>query len=352
MRVRTFLAANMPEAIAMVRAEMGEDAVILSSQRSRRGFEIKAASEHRPTPASQPLENVDPVFSRLAALEAEFERRLVAAVAEPRPAAPSAQTAPVTLEAIVQRLTFHEMPRPLIERLGAAAARHGMADGYASLAHALGQILTFDPLSPDLGPTIALVGQPGAGKTACAAKLAVRCILAGRPATLISTDDSAGAASQLAAFGEVIGTRVISVEGPEALAVAIDTQRQQDPDTAIIVDTAGVNPFDRAETGHLRDLLTVAEAEPIMVTPSAGGRDLEDHAVMFKALGVRRVIATRLDLTRRLGGLFGAVASVGLAFAQGSASPYIAETLEPLDALALARRLLSDSDVMTVGVSL
>ena len=38
MRVRTFTAATMPDAMAQVRAEMGEDAIILSSQRSRRGM--------------------------------------------------------------------------------------------------------------------------------------------------------------------------------------------------------------------------------------------------------------------------------------------------------------------------
>ena len=61
---------------------MGEDAVILSSERSRRGVEVKAAAE-RSAPA---LENVDAAYSRLAALEAELERRLIAAIAQPESA--------------------------------------------------------------------------------------------------------------------------------------------------------------------------------------------------------------------------------------------------------------------------
>lgn len=72
-----------------------------------------------------------------------------------------------------------------------------------------------------------------------------------------------------------------------------------------------------------------------------GGRDLEDQAVIFKALGARRIVATRLDVARRLGGLIRAARTAGLALAQGSASPYIAETMEPLNPFALARRLLT-----------
>jgi hypothetical protein len=37
-----------------------------------------------------------------------------------------------------------------------------------------------------------------------------------------------------------------------------------------------------------------------------------------------------------------AAAASGLAFAQASSSPYIAETLEPMNPFALARRLLTD----------
>ena len=70
MRVRSFTAPTMPEAMAMVRAEMGEDAVILSSERSRRGVEVKAAAERGPAA----LENIDAAYSRLAALEDDHVR--------------------------------------------------------------------------------------------------------------------------------------------------------------------------------------------------------------------------------------------------------------------------------------
>ena len=75
MRVRTFTATTMPDAMAQVRAEMGEDAVILSSQRSKRGVEVKAAAERRP---AQTLEDIDGVYGWLAALETERDPAKIA----------------------------------------------------------------------------------------------------------------------------------------------------------------------------------------------------------------------------------------------------------------------------------
>ncbi|BCW88477.1 Flagellar biosynthesis protein FlhF [Alphaproteobacteria bacterium SO-S41] len=338
MRVRTFTATTMPDAMAQVRAEMGEDAVILSSQRSKRGVEVKAAAERKP---AQTLENIDSVYGRLAALEAELERRLVAAVAEPRIAAPRAAPETWTSDAIAARLAFHELPIPLIAKLIRTAEKLGGEPGPAWLGQALDAHLSFQPLPPSLERPIVLVGPPGAGKTACAAKLAVRSVLAGRAATLITADTSAGAANQIEAFADLIRMRVESAETPRALAAVIDRLRTEDPDRAIIVDTAGINPFDPPEMAHLRDLVEAAEAEPILVTPALGGADMEDCAMMFTALGPKRLIVTRLDIARRLGGLLQAATVSGLAFAQGAASPYIAETLEPLNPFSLARRLLT-----------
>jgi flagellar biosynthesis protein FlhF len=338
MRVRTFTAASMPDAMAQVRAEMGEDAVILSSQRSKRGIEIKAAAERKP--AAQ-LSDMEGVYGRLAALEAELERRLVAAVVEPRAPVPRPAPEVWTSDTIAARLVFHEFPHALVAKLIRTAEKLGGEPGPAWLGQALDAHLAFQPLPPDLERAVILVGPPGAGKTACAAKLAVRSVLAGRAAALVTTDTGAGAASQIAAFAELIRMPVETAETPEALAATLAALRAADPSRALIIDTPGINPFDAAEMARLKALVGVADAEPVLITPAHGGGDLEDHAAMFAALGVQRLIATRLDIARRLGGIVQAALASGLALAQGGASPYIAETLEPLNPFSLARRLLT-----------
>lgn len=335
MRVRTFTAATMPDAMAQVRAEMGEDAVILSSQRGKHGIEVRAAAERKAQ-----LEDLDGAYGRFAALESEMERRLLAALAEPR-SAPRAAPPAWTLDLVEKRLAFHETPRKLAATLTATARKFEDVDGLNALAQALDAHLEFAPLPPDLESPIALIGPPGAGKTASAAKLAVRAVLSGRPAAIISADTSAGAASQIEAFAQIIRMPVLSAETPEALTDAIAELRATHGELALIIDTPGVNPFDRTDSQLLKNLLAASGAEPVLVTQAHGGGDLEDQALLFRALGARRLIATRLDLTRRLGGLLAAVAASGLALAQGAASPYIAETLEPMNPFALARRLLT-----------
>lgn len=336
MRVRTFTAATMPDAMAQVRAEMGEDAVILSSQRSRRGVELRAAVER---PPALGLEDVDAAYSRLAALESEMERRLIAALSEPQ--APAAPAQVWTLDRIADRLSFHETPSRLASRLLETANRFE-AGGLDALAQALDAHLAFSPLPAEPDRPIALIGAPGAGKTASAAKLAVRAVLAGRPAALISADTSAGAASQIEAFADLIRMPVSRVDTPAALTAELVRLAQSAEPPVVFIDTPGVNPFDRGEMQQLRNLLAAAPGvEPVLVSHAHGGGDLEEHALLFLAAGARRMIATRLDLTRRLGGLLSAVAGSGLALAQGASSPYIAETLEPLNPFALARRLLT-----------
>ena len=69
----------------------------------------------------------------------------------------------------------------------------------------------------------------------------------------------------------------------------------------------------------------------------------EDMAAAFASLGTRRMIATRLDTARRIGGLL-AAAGQGLAFGGAGASPVIADGLHELNPAALARLILNDPD--------
>jgi flagellar biosynthesis protein FlhF len=77
-----------------------------------------------------------------------------------------------------------------------------------------------------------------------------------------------------------------------------------------------------------------------MVLPATGGSDLEDMAAAMRPLRARRLIATKLDMVRRLGGLVRAALAGRLALSLGSASPYIADLPEAMQPFSLARRLL------------
>ena len=72
---------------------------------------------------------------------------------------------------------------------------------------------------------------------------------------------------------------------------------------------------------------------------AAGGDAMEmaEAADVFADLGARRLMATRLDIARRLGGLLDVAERSRMALADVSATPFIAQGLLTLNPLSLAR---------------
>ena len=88
MQVRTFKANDMSEALRMVKAELGADAMILSSKQQRRGgwfgffskpvFEVTAALDPKPTPRNNPYHERE---ERVLNTREEFQNSMLAPLA-------------------------------------------------------------------------------------------------------------------------------------------------------------------------------------------------------------------------------------------------------------------------------
>lgn len=314
MRLKTYSAATVGEAMALVRRELGTDAIIVSTLKGEdgNGARIVAALEDRPeddVPASVPDE---------APLDA-------------------AQT-------VRQALAYHGTPRRLAERLAAAAAEIGGDDPVLALAGALDHEFVFHPLERDARALpLMLVGPPGAGKTIVAAKLAARAVLAGRPPNLISTDcKRAGAIGQLAAFARILK---LELRPAETIASLIDAVAAGGPEFAVQIDTAGANPFDDDEMAGLQALIAAARAEPVLVLAAGGdAMDSAEVAAAFAQLGCRRMVVTRLDAARRLGSVLAAADAGDLAFAEVSVAPQVASGLALINPMSLARLMLPHAE--------
>lgn len=295
MRLRLFRAARMAEAMAQVRAALGEEAVILETRRVAGGVEVTAA---------------------LAGAEAA-EPWLIPPEAAGEPAPPPTPTA----------LARHNLPTALAARLGPAP-----------LDRALGAALAFAPLPDAATRPLLLAGPPGAGKTLTCAKLAARAVLAGRPPLVVTTDGArAGAAEQMAAFTRVLGLTLAVAPRPAALGKAL---ARRAPGQAALIDTAGCDPFDPAQAAALLALMREAGAEMLLVLPAGlDPAEAAETARAFQALGARHLLPTRLDAARRLGGVL-AAAAAGLALTEAGVGPDPAGDLAPLDPAWLAARLL------------
>ncbi|HEY2616740.1 MAG TPA: GTP-binding protein [Acetobacteraceae bacterium] len=287
MRLKLYRAPAMAQAMARVRAELGEDAMILATRRVGDGVEVTAALE--PEDLTSPSALADP--DRLAVLD------------------------------------FHSVPAALH-----AALRQG------ELATALANAIPFGTLPLGESPLL-LVGPPGAGKTLTVARLATRLVMSGVLPLVITADGKrAGATEQLAAFTKLLGISLIVACHPVTLGRALTRRQHDEP---VMVDTPGCDAFDRAQMEELAALAATANAAMVLVLPAGlDPAEATDQARAYAAAGARLLVATRFDLVRRLGGIL-AAASVGLALTEAGIGPGAADGLLPITPAWLAARLLT-----------
>ncbi len=314
MRPKTFTAATMTEAMAEVRARMGEDAVILStvSLEDGSGVLVTAAIEW---PDAEPALPDDRIADDLDAGEASEEVR--------------------------QALVHHGTPPPLAERLAKVAAAFAADGPLMALAGAFDAEFGFSPFADQVrSRPLMMVGPPGAGKTLSVAKLATRQRRLGRKVSVATIDTRrAGGVEQLEAFTRILGIELVTADAPETLAAALEN-----PDGPVYIDSFGINPFDEGELAQLGAFIQRAAADPVLVL--AAGCDVvdaTDTARAFAALGARRLLATRVDLARRLGGLLAAAHASRLAFSEVGVGGRVAGDLAPINPVSLARLVLPDA---------
>jgi flagellar biosynthesis protein FlhF len=329
MRVRVFTAPRMAEAMAMVRSELGADAVILGSRRTSGGVEVTAALEAPEPAAFAPAPPAAPVSPMAATLPIE------AAAFAPPPAPPAPAAAPLQPAAAAPSAT------------AGVLGRHGVTPKIAALLEGgplsvvLAQVLAFRPLPDAAQRPLLLAGPCGAGKSLTCAKLAARAVLRGGggvPPLVVTADGQrAGATEQLAAFARVLNAPLVSAPDPAAVAAAVARRAERQP---VLIDTAGCDPFDPGQAAALLALARASGGAVVAVLPAGfDAQESADPARAFAVLGARHLLPTRLDAARRLGGVVSAAAEAGLALTEAGTGPGVADGLTPLSPEWLARRL-------------
>jgi len=322
MRLKTFSAPTMPEAMEEVRRTLGKDAVIVSTFEGRRGTGVQvtaALEETLPQPAEASPED-------------------------------TASAATMNLDPLTEALQFHGLPERLSARLISLARSMDLEDDESMLAGALDAGFDFAPLNLLPRKPVMLVGQPGAGKTVTVAKLAARAVMAGKSVRVITTDTiRAGGVTQLKAFTDILNTPLEKADAPDILRSAISDADEND---LILIDSPGTNPFNSVEIRDLKRFISIEGVEPVLVIAAGGDvAESSDIASAWRPLGIKRVIFTRLDATRRYGAIIAAADTTGFVLGDVSLSPYVAEGLKVLNPLTMARLLLRQETLTTLSDS-
>jgi len=354
MQLRTFIADDMRDALARVRAEMGEDAVIVSSQKAKGGgvmvraaveataaqsaLETAVAAEVEQSEAETPQGNIEAGNFETGDFEARYRQGLIRRLRE-APAAANRAARSFNRAELLTLLRGHRAPDALAHALAEGAEHAGLSDMTLALASALDKRMKTQPIELTRSAALLLTGPHGAGKTAVAAKLAAHARMAGRSVKLIAGDaQGAGAVARLQTFAEHLDTPFTVAENAEALAAAVAEAAKANE--LAIIDTAGFDPRNGKARSAFAALAKIETVEAVGVVSATGdAEETSEIAAALTSLGARRLIVTGLDLVRRLGTL-AAAAGEAVALAHVTRSPFVAGGLESLTPLSLARALI------------
>ncbi|WP_447972087.1 flagellar biosynthesis protein FlhF [Nitrospira sp. Kam-Ns4a] len=384
MKIKTFQALTMQDALRTIKAELGPDAVILSTKQVRRGgalfglfgrplIEVAAAVDfepasqegaaprferelrrsvaRKPTPeecpgaAPPPGRGPDASWTDIRAELAQI-RTLLEAVTTgggrvppmPRDAQGAAGLSP-PLQAARDRLVRAGLSASTALQLAAGMAERGRLcelDSEAKIRAALERLLvretkTGGPLLAlgEWKKTVMLVGPTGVGKTTTIAKLAAHYHVKERRAVALVTMDTyrVAAVEQLRLFAQTIGVPLDVALTKEEM---VEFVRRRAKAELILIDTPGRNPLDPDSMEELRRTVTTDHPLEIHLVLSATTRDedLLDAVDRYAALPINRLLFTKLDETTRYGAPFELMRRTGWALSYFSTGQHVPEDLE------------------------
>lgn len=261
MNVQTFIAPTARDALARIRSELGDDAVVLTTRTHPEGVEILAsayAGLSLQTPEQEPADAThgSRILKEIAHLRSLLQNQLAGF------AWGASRRRDPTRVALLQTLFAAGFGSVLARTLAARLPRNlNLEAAQAWLRQILIRNLSIIPPAGDLiaqGGMLALVGPTGAGKTTTLAKLAERAVRrygADNIALVCGDAYRIGAATQLGIYAELLGVQLHVIKDPGEYAT---TLRALADKKMVLIDTAGFNPQDaRVSQMHTLDALGV-----------------------------------------------------------------------------------------------
>lgn len=300
MKLKTFFAASIPEAMSEIRQIFGENAVIISSYRTKdKGVKLIVATEENEKSAPGLIheemrknEQRRTYFQKILAhrqVSGEFIERLVGALVHK-----SAKTAEEKL-----------LPRALSELYA-----------YKSI----------EPLKKN--GLLVFVGTAGCGKTTAIAKIAWHAKTLKTKTALISLD-TRKPAHELARYADLLNASYTTLSDWQKLNETVTMLRLNYD--LILIDTPAFNPYDKADIDRLKTIkIQVADADLIYV--QAAGADCHEaqtRGAVFARYGCTQVLVSQIDLATSYGGFLQSAVFSAYQLAGFMRSAKITDFIEP-----------------------
>lgn len=295
MRMKTFSAPSMSQALKLVEEHLGKDAIILSSEENTKDKIVHVTA------------GLDPDFiSRPVVLRSESPTKSTKVV---RPAfvppPPPVKIPDAILDTVSGWLKQHGLSTNRIVQLlqPCGLFNDPNPDAASVFSFCLGRMVrctSFWETAHHKKPVVFL-GTPGAGKTVAVAKLATQALLHDFKPILISSDVAkAGGIEQLENLTRILKLPLHIAEDPQALT---QTLRHLPDTTPIVIDTQGIHAYDDLAIARFQELFPADRFGFVLVCSPQDHE--EDIAYLLTKLGTAYhplgLLPTKLDTSRKWG---------------------------------------------------
>ncbi len=389
MRIKSYFADSVQEAIEKARVELGPDAMLMHSKKtdfelqalgsvevvfgvpgspasSKARLQVKPAEDASAVPFPTSAESMPAVSSEVVQELAELRRQIETVKRSMSRQRLQGQTAPLrgpATDSVFARLVAADLSEDLAQEIADAVELQAFAWSQSSVQGIRGyEMVPTETLelalaaeldrrfqvSPELGrrdakqKIVLFVGPAGAGKTTSLIKIALRCGLQARlPMHILSLDTlRVGGWEHLAAYARIAGLGFDAVHNLSALDQSLT---QHATKKLILIDTPGFGPADLED---LNDLATWVQRAPSVdvhlvmpatLRPSIASRVVERFAPLKPA----KLILTRADETASSGMLLDLAICSGLPVSYVANGQTIPEDIEQPSKPALLASLVS-----------
>ena len=357
MKIKSYFAGSVEQAIQEARQEMGTDAMLITSRRSSPETRSLGAYEvvfglNAPTARPRPSAPSADLSSELQNLRAQLQEIKSTLQGARASEAPSSEA-----EELIEELVAGDLARNIAQETVASAvrlreqlSRDQPVSPIALRAYAaelISKKLRFappfqqnqpasNPASPEAARVVVFAGPAGTGKTTTLIKIAIRECLAQRlPVRILSVDPYRVAAHEkLRSFASIIGVGFTAINSVQEFLAAAEESRNK---SVVLVDTPGYSP---AELDGITEIASCFERLPnkqihLLLPASMKRADLLRAVRDYAVLQPDFLLFTKLDETESQGAILSTALEAGKPLSFFTNGQNIPEDIEPAQARAL-----------------